>query len=328
MEVTKELMVKLYTDMVRVRKLDEKHVECVMAGKILTFFHSCQGQEAPGVAMCALLREDDYLFYTHRGHGIGKCLPRGMSAKELLAEHFGKATGASGGFAGFHYSDRKLGILGMGGTVAGEFTLAAGVGIACQLRGKGQIVVCNFGDGATGRGTFHEAMLMAATWKLPVIWFCENNLYQQFTYVGLTHPKKDLADFAFGYDIPSVIVDGQDVLAVYEALQPAIERARQGKGPSFLEIKTYRYRMHTEGRGDFSVTCPGGVRPRAEIEAWKKRDPVNLFRDKLLEKGILTEADVERIEQEATKEVEEAERFSEQSPYPDPAAMPGALYAD
>lgn len=328
MKVNKELMVKLYTDMVRSRKLDEKHIECLMAGKIRVFFHSGQGQEAPGAALCAHLREDDYLFYQHRSHGINKCLPRGMTAKELLAEHFGKATGGCYGFAGFHFADRKLGLLGMGGLVGGEFTLACGVGIVCKLRGKGQVVASNFGDGATGRGTFHEAMLMSATWKLPVIWFCENNRYQQFTSVSVTHPKENLADFAPGYGIPSAIVDGQDVMAVYEALKPAMERARAGEGPTFLEIKTYRYRGHSEGLPDYIVQSDGGVRSKEEVDSWKARDPIKLFGDRLLENRILTESDIERINREAKEEMEEAERFASESPYPNPKDMPKMLYTD
>jgi len=328
MKVTKKLMKKLYTDMVRCRKLDEKLIECLFAGELLTFFHSCQGQEAPGAALCALLREDDYLFYNHRGHGLNKCLPRGMSAREILAEHYGKATGAAGGFAGFHYSDMKLGIPGMGGMVAGETTLAAGVGIACQMRGKGQVVACCFGDGATARGPFHEAMLMASTWNLPVVWFCENNRYQQWTCLDKTHPKEDIADFAHGYDIPSLIVDGQDVIAVYEAVKPAIERARAGEGPTLLELKTYRYRPHVEGFPDYSVECEGGIRAEEEVDAWKKKDPIELFKNSLVKKGILTEHDIERIDREATEEMEEARRFSSESPYPNPEDLSKALYAD
>src|SRR4030067_2851 len=146
MELSRDEMLKLYTNLVRARKLDEKMIECLYAGKVLTFFHSGQGQEAAGVALCALLRKDDYLFYHHRGHGISFCLPRGMTAKEILAEHFGKATGGAGGFAGFHYADTNLGISGIGGMVGGELTLAAGVGIACTLKGKAHEVVSFFGD--------------------------------------------------------------------------------------------------------------------------------------------------------------------------------------
>jgi acetoin:2,6-dichlorophenolindophenol oxidoreductase subunit alpha len=328
MEISKEALRKLYTEMVRVRALDQKTIDCLFAGKLRTFFHSAQGQEAPGVALCAHLRQDDYVFYNHRGHGLNKCLPKGMPAKEILAEHFGKAGGGGRGFAGFHYSDMEKGLPGMGGMVGGETTLAAGVGIACQMRGRGQVVACCFGDGATGRGPLHEAMLMASAWKLPVIWFCENNLYAQWTCLTVSHPKEDLADFAHGYDIPSAVVDGQDVIAVYEAVGPAVERARAGKGPSFLEIKTYRYRPHAEGFPDFSVQCEGGVRPQQEVDSWMQRDPIDTYRKKLLEKGVLTEEDVQRIDGEAAAEMEEAERFSAESPWPDPKDFDKALYAD
>ncbi len=327
MKITNETMIRMYTNMVRVRKLDEKTIECLFAGKLRTFFHSSQGQEAPGVALCAHLNKDDYLFYNHRGHGLNKCLPKGLSAREILAEHFGRATGGGRGFAGFHYSDISIGLPGMGGMVGGETTLAAGAGIACQLRGKGQVAVCCFGDGATGRGPLHEAMLMAAASKLPVIWFCENNLYAQWTCLNVSHPKEDLADFAQGYGMPSMIVDGQDVMAVYEAVGPAVERARSGKGPTFLEIKTYRYRPHAEGFPDYSVQCEGGVRPDEERESWLKRDPIELFRAALLEKDVLTQEDVDRIDREAAGEMEEAEKFAADSPWPNPADFDKALYA-
>jgi len=328
MEVTNELLIKLYTQMVRVRKLDEKMIECLFSGKLRTFFHSGQGQEAPGVALCAHLNDDDMVFYNHRSHGLNKCLPKGMPARQILAEHFGKATGGGNGFAGFHYSDIGIGLPGMGGMVGGELTLAAGAGIACQLRGEGQVVVSCFGDGATGRGPLHEGLLMSAACKLPVIWFCENNLYAQWTRVNVTHPREDLADLAQGYGIPAAIVDGQDVMAVYEAVGPAVERARAGKGPTFLEVKTYRFRAHAEGFPDFSVRTEGGMRPQAEMDEWTKKDPIRLFKDALMEKGVLTQADEERIDKEADDEMAEAERFSAESPWPDPKNFDKALYAD
>ena len=328
MRTKEELMKKMYTNLVRCRKLDEKLIECLMAGELHTFFHSGQGHEAVGVALCALLKEGDYVFYNHRGHGVSKCLPRGMSAEAILAEHYGKATGGAGGFAGFHYSANELGILGMMGMVAGELTLAAGAGIACQLRGKGAVVVCCFGDGATGRGPFHEALLMSSTWKLPVIWVCENNRYQQFTCTDLTHCRPNMADFAQSFDMPATIVDGQEVMALYEAAGPAIERARAGEGPSFLEVKTYRYRSHVEGVPDFSVEYEGGMRPEEEVKDWKKRDPIRLFRESLLEKGILTDAEVGKIDRSVMEEMEEAHRHVFDATLPSPDSFGKALYAD
>jgi pyruvate dehydrogenase E1 component alpha subunit len=170
-------------------------------------------------------------------------------------------------------------------------------------------------------------MLLAAIWKLPVVWLLENNLYQQWTCVRLTYPKENLADLADGYDIPKSVVDGQDVLAVYEAVKPALDRARKGKGPTLLELKTYRYRVHSEGHPDYSVGCEGFLRPKDEVEAWQKRDPIQLFGNKLLDKGVLTQADIQRIDREAAEEMEAAEQFAAESPHPDPDDISKMLYA-
>ncbi len=328
MELTKDLMTDLYTTMVRIRKCDEKVIECLSQGKLITFFHSAQGQEAPGTALGLSLRKDDYLYYNHRGHGLPKVLSKGMDPKLFIAEHYGRATGTANGFAGFHNCDMENGIPGMGGMVGGDACLAAGTALACMMRGKGQVTANIFGDGATARGPFHEAMLMSATWKLPIVWCIENNRYQMWTNLNVTHPKEDLADFAHGYGIPSAIVDGQDVIACYEALQPAIERARAGKGPTLLEFKTFRFRPHVEGAPDFSVQAEGGLRSESEVEEWKKRDPIDLFRKTLFEKGVLTQADIDRIDREAVAEMEEACRFAEKSPWPDPNDFDKALYAN
>lgn len=329
MKMSKDLMVKLYTNMVRVRALEEKIIECLYAGKIATFYHSGAGQEAPGVALGALLKDDDYLYYQHRSHGINKCLPKGIDPKLIIAEHFGRATGGAGGIAGFHYAKPELGIFGFAGLVAGEITLATGAAMACQMNGRGQVTVSCFGDGATGRGTVHESMLMASTWKLPIIFFCENNLMAQWTHIRLTHPRKeDLSEFAHYYGMPSATVDGQDVIAVYEAVKPAIERARAGEGPSFLEIKTLRYAGHVEGLPDYSVEHQGGMRPPKEIEEMKKRDPIALYREVLLKKGIATEEEIKGIHEEAKTEMDEARKFAEESPWPARPDFDKLLYAE
>jgi len=325
MGLTKPQMIKLYTNMVRIRKLDELLIKGLLSGKVQGFYHSQQGQEAVGAGACTFLRKDDYVFYTHRGHGVGKVLPKGVSAEAFLAEHYGRATGTCGGVVGFHTCEPEIGILGLGGTVGGEFTVAAGAGLAAKLRGKGQVVICPFGDGATGRGTFHTALLMSANWKLPVIWLCENNLYYQHTSLSEVYPKENLADLAFGYGMPGVIVDGQDVIAVYEAVQTAIDRARAGEGPSFIECKTYRYRGHTEGRPDYAGP---GLRDEEEVKAWKKRDPIDQFKAKLLEQKVLSENDIECIDQEAIKEMEEAQRRASESLTLGPEIFQNILYAD
>lgn len=325
MNITREMKIRLYTNMVRARKLDELLVKSVAEGKVVSFFHSQQGQEAIGSGTCTFLRKDDYLFYTHRGAGLGELLPKGLSPKVFVAEHYGKVTGICNGMAGYDSCEPDLGIFGLGGTVAGELTLAAGAGLAAKLRGNEQVVACFFGDGATGRGTFHTALLMSANWKLPVIWLCSNNGMAQWVPTRAAYPKENLADLAFGYGIPAAIVDGQDVISVCNAVNDAVSRARIGHGPSFIEFKTCRFRSHVEGVPDISE---GGLRSEEHVNAWKKRDPIELFKKTLLDQGVLSAVDLERIDREATAEVEEAHKFSTESQIPDPIIMEKALYAE
>ncbi len=313
MELTKEQKIKLYVNIVRVRKLDDLMSNAIMTGKFLLFFHSQQGQEAVGVGACTFLRKNDYLFPSHRGHGISKTLPKGLSPRTIIAEHLNKATGSCGGISGFHTADMDLGIIGMSGTLGGDFVVATGAGISARLRGVGQVVVCIQGEGTYGRGPFHEAAIMSANWKLPIVWIVENNQYMGYTPINEIHPKENLADLAFGYGMPGVVADGQDVIAVYEAVQVAVERARAGEGPSMIECKTYRIRPHAEGVPDLKITEP---RPQEEIDAWRKRDPIILFQKRLLEEAILTQDDIDRIDREATQEMEEAERLALGDPLP------------
>lgn len=325
MKLEKEQLIKLYTNMVRARKVDETVVKGLYDGKTLSFFHSGQGEEAIGVGGCTFLRKDDYVGGSHRGHGIAHSISKGASPKGFIAEHYGKATGSCNGITGFHGVEPELGLLGMAGTIGSIFPVALGWGVAARKRGKGQVVVAFFGDGASNRGTLHEAMNLAAIWKLPIVWVCENNLYAQWMPIKDAYPREDVADLAAGYGMPGVVVDGQDVIAVHEAVQAAVERARAGDGPSLVECKTYRFRAHNEGSPDIAHADP---RPPEEVEAWKKRDPIKLFQEKLLEQGVLTQADVERIGAEATAEVEEAERLAMESPVPSPDILEKVLYAD
>ena len=324
MQLKKAQLVKLYTNMVRARKADEMIVKGLQEGKVVSFYHSGQGEEAVGVGGCTFLKEDDYVYAQHRGHGIAHILAKGASLKAFIAEHYGKATGAAGGIAGFHFVEPEKGIFGGAGTIGWTFPVALGSALAAKKRNKAQVVVAFFGDGASNRGTLHEAMNLASVWKLPVVWVCHNNLYAQFMPIKDAYAKQDIADLAAGYGMPGVVVDGQDVIAVHEAVQAAVERARAGDGPSLIECKTYRYRAHSEG-ADIAHYAP---RDPEEIEAWKKRDPIKLFQEKLLEQGVLTETDIERIDKEVTKEMEEVERFAVESPLPDPSILEKALYAD
>ncbi len=327
MDLTKEQKIRLYTNLVRVRKLDETMVKALLTGKISTFFHSGEGQEAVGVGACSFLREDDYLFPSHRGHAISKTLIKGLPARIILAEHYGRITGCCDGVSGFHTCDMKLGIPGMSGTLGGHFPLAVGMGLAAQLRGKKQVVMVIEGEGTYARGTFHESMIMAATWKLPNLFIVENNQIMGNTPVKIIHPKDDFADLGFNYGVPAKVVDGQDVFAVHKEVQTAIDRARADEGPSLIECKTYRIQPHAVGLPD---TLLGRPRTQEEIEVWRKRDPIKLAQKRLLKEGVLTQVDIEKIDGGAANEMEEADRLAWADPMPtDPKEiLKKALYAE
>ncbi len=324
MIITPEQKLKMYTNLVRCKKLDELMVKRFHEGLVRPYFHSERGQEAIGVGICSFLRPDDYVANSHRGDGLCEVIPKGLPMKLFVAEHYGKATGTCQGISGFYACDLDYGLLGLGGTVGEQF-IATGVGIACQKKKKGQLVAAFFGDGATGRGSFHTAMLMSANWKLPVVFCCSNNLMGMWVPIKNAYPKENLADLAFGYGMPSSVVDGQDVEAVCQAFQTAAERARSGGGPSFIEFKTYRYRCHDESHEDFSGP---GYRDPVEIEQWKKRDPVDLYQAKLLVEGVLSQEIINNIDKAAEYEIADADRFAIESPYPDPSILKDALYAD
>ena len=323
MKLGNKELVTLYTNMLRARRADERVVKALQEGKVASFYHSGQGSEAVGVGCCSFLRNDDYLYPHHRGHGLAYILSKGASLRAFMAEHFGRATGMAGGVAGFHGVDPEHGIFGGGGTIGAQVPVSAGWGLGAKKNGRGQIAMCCFGDGSSNRGTLHEAMNLSAIWKLPIVWVCENNLYAQWMPIKDAYPREDIADLAHGYNFPGVVVDGQDVIAVHEAISAAVERARKGDGPSLIECKTYRYRAHSEGSQDIIHTDP---RPVAEVEAWKKRDPIRLFQERLLKEGILTADDVERIEKAVMAEVDDAEKFALDSPRPDPSILPDLLY--
>ena len=324
MKLTNEQQIKLYTNMLRVRKLDEFMVQAV-ADRKLPMFHSGQGQEAVAVGACTFLKPDDYLFFHHRGHGIGELIAKGIPMGTYLADAYGKATGTCCGISAFNVCDLDLGVLGCAGTIGEGLCTSAGAGLSAKMRGKGQVVVSMMGDGSVGMGTFHSAQLMMANWKLPVVWCLENNGISMFMPTTASYPKENIADLAFGYGIPATTVDGQDVAAVYEAVQIAVDRARAGEGPSFIEFKTCRYRSHMEGAPDHSMDQH---RSQEMVNAWKERDPIKLFGKKLLDEGTLTQDDVARINREAEAEVIEADRFATGSPIPERDILDKALYAD
>jgi len=320
MKLTKDQKIKLYTTMVRCRKLDELLAGSFAAGKIPAAFHSGQGQEAIGVGAATFLRQDDSIFFTHRGEGIDEAIPRGLPVKKYIARIYGKE--------GNGLSFPEVGIPGMSGTVGGDLTIGAGMAFAAKQNGKGQVVVQFFGDGATGRGSFHTSLLMSVYWNLPIIYICLNNGIAMWIPTKMTYHKENLADLASGYNMPSEIIDGQDVEAVNYAAQAAVERARNGGGPSFIECKTYRFRSHDEGLKDFCLT---GYRDQREIENWKmNKDPIKLYQGKLEKEGILTKADINRIDDEVKAEMEEADKYASDLPIPTSnlANLLKAVYVD
>lgn len=325
MKLARDELLKLYANLVRARKFDEFMVAALEQGKVVSFFHSAQGEEAVAVGSCSFLRRDDYVYVTHRGHGLAQILARGGSAKAFLAEHYGKATGSCGGTSAVHSIEPDLGILGYSMTLGAGFALSVGWALAAKKNGRRQVVVSFFGDGTSNRGTLHEAMNLASLWKLPIVWVCSNNLYGQFMPIRDAYPGANLADLAQSYSMPGTVVDGQDVVAVHEAVQAAVGRARAGEGPSFVECKTYRYRAHSEGLMDMVHAQP---RSQQEIEGWKKRDPVALLRGRLLSEGGATETELDEIDRAIAAEIEEADRFATESPLPNIRNLAQTLYAD
>ncbi len=316
MEPSAEQMVKLYTDMVRSRAFEELLTSVVIQGKIPTTWMSGIGQEAI-VAAVGQLRRDDYITYTHRGAYYFIC--RGMDPGRMLAELYGKRTGYCKGKGGRHIADLEHGVFGKSGTVGGHAPIAVGLATAIQIRGGDQVVISSFGDGASNRGTTHESMNMAAVWKLPIVWLCENNGYAGLTPASMTTAANDIADIAASYGMPGVSVDGNDAFAVFEATQRAVGHARAGEGPSLVELKTYRVRPFSEGAVD--------PRDPQEVEAWIRRDPIETFRQRLLERGIVTEETLAHIREEAQREMQAAQAFAEESPFPEPEEAFEDLYA-
>ena len=321
MPIPKKKMIEMYTTMVRIRLFESKVSELFAANKIPGVVHLYIGEEAVATGVCATLRDTDYITSTHRGHG--HLLAKGGDVKLMLAEVFGKKTGYCKGKGGsMHIADIDLGILGANGIVGGGPPLAAGAGLSAQYKGTDDVAVCFFGDGASNQGTTHEAMNLAACWKLPVVFVNENNMYGLSSCTLNTMCVADVADRAAAFGIPGVVVDGNDVIAVYEAAVEAVKRARKGQGPTLVECKTYRHRGHTEGD-------PGtAYRSKDEIEEWKKKDPIPRFEKKLLQGKVLTKKKMESIKAALTEELEAGEQFAEESPYPETSDITTDVYVD
>jgi len=307
--------------MVLIRRFEEKAGEAYSLGKIGGFCHLYIGQEAVAVGTISVLRSDDYLISAYREHG--QALARGMTARSVMAELYGKVTGCSRGKGGsMHLFDAKLGFMGGHGIVGGQIPLAAGMAFACKYRGTDQVVACYFGEAAVNIGSFHEALNMASLWGLPVVFIIENNGYGMGTAVARASASLDLSHRAYSYEMANEGVDGQDVLTVRTAMETAVARARTEKKPTLLELRTYRYVGHS-----MSDAAHGTYRTKDEVEEFRKRDPIVLLRDRMIQDGQLDQAGYDALEKEVLAEVDDAAQFADSSPDPDPSELYTDVYA-
>lgn len=306
----KKVMIDLLYQMLLIRRFEEKAAEMYAQGKIGGFLHLGVGMEASCVGAISVLRPDDYVIAGYREHG--HCLVRGSDPRRAMAELFGRMDGLSKGKGGsMHFFDKERNFLGGTGIVGGQLPIGTGVGFAINYRGGDQVCLCFFGDGSVAQGVFHESLNMAALWKLPVLYICENNLYAMGTALSRTQSVTDIYKKAEAYGMPGEQVDGMDVLAVREAVTRAVERARREKVPTLIETRTYRFRGH-------SMRDPAAAlyRTREEVEEWKKSDPIVQLWDRMSRDGTVSDAEYKEMDKEISQVIEEAVRFAEASPEP------------
>jgi acetoin:2,6-dichlorophenolindophenol oxidoreductase subunit alpha len=311
---------EMLRQMLTIRRFEERASADYHAGKIYGVVHCYIGEEAVAVGVCSALDRRDRIISTHRGHG--HCIAKGADLNRMMAELYGRQTGYCKGKGGsMHIADFGIGMLGANGIVAGGISIITGAGLAAQLEGKGGVAISFFGDGASNAGPFHECLNIAATWKLPMLYVCENNLYAAQTSAAATHAVSDVAARAAGYGIPGFVVDGNDIVAVHQATIRAVERARSGGGPTLIECKTYRQRAHTERKGQ------PDPRDKTEVEAWKQKDPIALLERQLRDQGALDDAGLQAIERDVMGALEAAIAFAEASPFPLPEQATDDVFA-
>ncbi|MDF7817675.1 pyruvate dehydrogenase (acetyl-transferring) E1 component subunit alpha [Runella sp. MFBS21] len=314
----KERYMYWYESMLLQRKFEEKAGQLYGQQKIRGFCHLYIGQEACSSGGVTALTKDDKWITAYRDHGIPLAL--GTDPKAIMAELYGKATGTTKGKGGsMHIFDKERNFVGGHGIVGAQIPLGAGIAFAEKYNKTKNLCICLFGDGAVRQGALHEAFNMAMTWKLPVIFVVENNGYAMGTSVTRTSNVTDLYTIGEAYDMPSEPVDGMDVEAVHEAVSRAAERARNGEGPTFLEFKTYRYRGH-------SMSDPQKYRTKEEVEEYKRRDPIETIKEKILANGIATEEEIAAIDAKVKQQVEESVKFAEESPWPDASEIYTDIY--
>lgn len=317
--LSRDEKINLYRKMLEIRTFEERVFELYGENLVPGTIHLYAGEEAVAVGVCANLREDDYIVSTHRGHG--HCIAKGARLDRTMAEILGRRTGYCKGKGGsMHIADFTVGVLGATAVVGAGIPVAAGAGLSIKLRNTDQVAACFFGDGASNQGTFHEAINIASVWRLPVIFVCENNLYAMGTRQTDVMLVRDISKRATSYGIPGVSVDGNNVLAVHEAAEAAVKRAREDDGPTLLECKTYRLKGHS--RWD-----PATYRPKEEVEDWLKKDPIRRLELSLLSEGDLSETESLEVKKSVKNDVETAVKYALASPHPEPEEAMEDVYA-
>ncbi len=311
MALDRQTLIDLYTTMLTIRRFEERVAAEFYGGRLFGFVHSYIGQEAIATGVCAHLSKKDRIVSHHRGHG--HCIAKGADMKRMMAEIYGRKTGYCKGKGGsMHIADFSIGMLGADGIVGAGLPIASGAATAAQLEGEGNIAAVFFGDGACQEGEFHEALNLAAVWKLPLLFVCENNHYGVNTPSAYSLAAREIIRMPEAYHIPSRAIHGNDVEAVYRAAEEAVGMLRRGEGPYFLECETYRWHKH------FLSDDLEDLRPREEIEAWAEKCPIARFEARLRGEGVLTRSDIERINEQILSRVEEAYEYAIESPFPEP----------
>jgi len=309
-----------YERMIEIRTLEEQINELFASGEIRGTTHLCIGQEALAVGMASVLRPTDIVSATYRGHGIALAL--GLSPEAVLGEIMGKTVGCCGGVGGsMHLSNMELGLLPTSAIIGGGMPVAAGAALSFQTRGTDDVAVAVFGDGATNIGAFHETLNLAAIWNLPIIFICDNNVYGEYSRIDITTPLEDLHHRGESYRMPHYAIDGMDIAAVQEGIQKAVDHARSGKGPTFIEAKTYRFSGHS--RADLAL-----YRPEGELEKWQARDPIKLTEEKLVKEKLVDAAQITKIKEETLKVIQGVVEVCKSAPNPTLASMFQNIYTD
>ena len=320
----KPMLMEMLRRMLRIRHFEERVIQLVERGEIVGAAHSYIGEEAVAVGACMALRDDDWMTGNHRSHGHP--IAKGGDVRKAMAELLGKSTGFCKGKGGsMHLADFSIGILGESGILGSSIPTAVGAALGSRLQGNDRVAVPFFGDGASNEGAFHESVNLAAVWKLPVVFLCENNQYAVTSSFKTMVASDNIADRSAAYNIPGVLVDGQDAIAMYEAVSEAVARARSGQGPSLIEGRTYRYYDHSLGLNRI-VRDP--YRQDEEVEEWKRRDPIDIHKQLLLSQDIATQTEIDEMEAEVMAEIDEATEFARQSPYPEPGALFEDMFAN